>query len=149
MCGFENGLNFNFGDFLTIICAIIFSFHILAIDCYSPKVDGIKLSAIQFFVAGVINFIIMLLFESPDIALILSCTVPILYSGVMSCGVAYTLQIIGQKYTDPASASIIMSLESVFALLSGMIILNESITGIELIGCILMFAAIIINTLKS
>lgn len=149
LCGFEDGMKFNFGDFLTLICAIFFSFHILSIDYYSSQVDGIKLSALQFFVAGAINFIIMLLFESPDISLILSCIVPILYSGIMSCGVAYTLQIIGQKYTDPASASILMSLESVFALLSGIILLNESITGIELIGCLLMFCAIIINTLKS
>ncbi len=149
LCGFNDGFDFNIGDFLTLICAVVFSFHIIAIDIFSPKADGIKLSALQFFFAGIIDFVIIVLFDKPDIGLIIDCTVPILYSGVMSCGVAYTLQIIGQKYTDPASASILMSLESVFAVLSGMIILGEAMSGIEILGCMLMFAAIIINTLKS
>ena len=149
LCGFNDGFDFNIGDFLTLICAVVFSFHIIAIDIFSPKADGIKLSALQFFVAGIIDFVIIVLFDKPDIGLIIDCTAPILYSGVMSCGVAYTLQIIGQKYTDPASASILMSLESVFAVLSGMIILGEAMSGIEILGCMLMFAAIIINTLKS
>ena len=91
----------------------------------------------------------MLAFEKPDINQILKCTVPILYSGVFSCGIAYTLQTIGQKYTDPVSASILMSLESVFALISGVIILGEPIGLIELLGCTLMFGAIILNTLKT
>ena len=91
----------------------------------------------------------MLVFDKPDLSLIFDCIVPILYSGVLSCGVAYTLQTIGQKYTDPVSASILMSLESVFALISGIIILGEGITALEFLGCILMFAAIIINTLKA
>lgn len=145
LCGITELKEFNFGDFLTLICAVTFAFHILAIDNYSPKVDGIKLSAMQFFVAGIICFIIMIIFDKPDINLIFSCAFPILYSGIMSCGVAYTLQIIGQKYTDPTSASILMSLESVFALISGVIILNESISGLELLGCVLMFTAIIMN----
>ena len=149
LCGFNDGFDFNIGDFLTLICAVVFSLHIIAIDIFSPKADGIKLSALQFFFAGIIDFVIIVLFDKPDIGLIIDCTLPILYSGVMSCGVAYTLQIIGQKYTDPASASILMSLESVFAVLSGMLILGEAMNGIEILGCMLMFAAIIINTLKS
>jgi len=149
LSGLNNGLSLNFGDFLTLICALFFSFHILAIDYYSPKVDGIKLSALQFLTAGIINLIIMFISEKPDINLILSCAIPILYSGIFSCGIAYTLQIIGQKYADPATASVLMSLESVFALLSGMIILNETMTAAELSGCGLMFIAVIINTLKS
>ena len=149
LCGLTELSNFNFGDFLTLICAVTFTFHILAIDHFSPKVDGIKLSALQFFIAGIICFIIMLIFDRPDIELIFDCTIPILYSGVFSCGIAYTLQTIGQKYTDPASASILMSLESVFALISGVIILGEPITLIEILGCTLMFGAIILNTLKA
>ena len=149
LCGVKDGLNFNKGDLITLVCAVFFSFHILTIDHYSPKVDGIRLSALQFYVAGLINFVMMIIFDKPDISLILACTIPILYSGIFSSGIAYTLQIIGQKYADPASASILMSLESVFALLSGMILLNETITISELIGCVLMFVAIIINTLKS
>lgn len=140
---------FNKGDFLTFLCAIMFSFHILAVDKFSPEVDGIKLSFLQFFVSGILNILYALFTKKPDFGLILSCAVPILYSGVMSCGVAYTLQIIGQKYTDAASASILMSLESVFALISGMIILHETISPVELLGCLLMFGAIILNTVKS
>jgi len=149
LCGLTELSGFNFGDFLTLICAVTFTFHILAIDHFSPKVDGIKLSALQFFVAGIICFVIMLIFDKPDIALIFDCAIPILYSGVFSCGIAYTLQTIGQKYTDPVSASILMSLESVFALISGVIILGEPINFIEIIGCALMFGAIILNTLKA
>lgn len=149
LCGLNELTSLNFGDFLTLICAITFAFHILAIDHYSPKVDGIKLSCIQFFVAGIICFVIMLLFDKPDINLILNCAIPILYSGLFSCGIAYTLQIIGQRYTDPVSASILMSLESVFALISGMLILGEPLSLIEFFGCILMFGAIILNTLKA
>ncbi len=149
LCGRTEISNLNFGDFLTFICAIAFAFHILAVDFFSPQTDGVKLSSLQFFVAGVICFVIMLIFDKPDINLILNCTLPLLYSGVLSCGIAYTLQVIGQKYTDPASASILMSLESVFALLSGIIILHESITPIELTGCVLMFGAVILNTLKA
>ena len=120
-----------------------------AVDKFSPEVDGIKLSCLQFFVSGILNILYALFTKKPDFELILSCAVPILYSGIMSCGVAYTLQIIGQKYTDAASASILMSLESVFALISGMIILHETISPVELLGCLLMFGAIILNTVKS
>lgn len=149
LCGLYKNSELNFGDFLTLICSVVFSVHILAIDHYSPKVDGITLSALQFFVAGLICMPIMLFFEKPDISMILNCSVPILYSGVFSCGIAYTLQIIGQRYTDPVSASILMSLESVFALISGMIILGEPMNIVELSGCGLMFSAIILNTIYS
>lgn len=149
LCGLNQLNGFNFGDFLTLICAVTFTFHILAIDHFSPSVDGVKLSCVQFFVAGIICLFIMLVFEKPDLNQILKCTVPILYSGIFSCGIAYTLQTIGQKYTDPVSASILMSLESVFALISGVIILGEPIGFIEILGCTLMFGAIILNTLKA
>ena len=141
----------NKGDILIFICAFVFAGHILVIDHFSPKVDGVKLSCIQFFVCGVINTVCMLIFEDTQIKPILDCWASIGYSGIMSCGVAYTLQIIGQKYTDPTSASILMSLESVFATLTTVILvaLGWSLTGgalsvREIIGCVLMFAAIIL-----
>lgn len=134
----------NFGDVLTLICAFIFSFHILAVDYFADKTDGVKLSCIQFFVCGTVNIILMFIFEKPDFSVIKDCWFPICYSGIFSCGVAYTLQIVGQKYTDPTPAAIIMSLESVFAAITGFIILNERMGFYEILGCVIMFAAIII-----
>lgn len=134
----------NIGDLITLGCAVIFAFHILVIDRLSSEVDGVKLACLQFFVCGTINIILMFLFEHPDWSLVRSCTVPILYSGILSCGVAYTLQIIGQQYAEPTPASIIMSLESVFAALAGWVLLSEALKPEEILGCVLMFAAIII-----
>ncbi len=131
------------GDLYVMACAVVFSFHILAIDKYSPHVNGVALSCIQFFVAGVLNIIAMLIFESPHLPSIVSAGIPILYAGVLSCGVAYTLQIIGQKYTTPVLATIIMSLESVFAALGGWVVLKERMSLSEIIGALLMFAAIL------
>ena len=132
------------GDIYTFICAVIFAFHILVIDHFSPKVDGVKLSCLQFLVGGTINIILMFAIEEPVLSDILTCAVPILYSGIMSCGVAYTLQIIGQKYAEPTVASIVMSLESVFAVLAGWALLSEAMTGREILGCVLSFVAIIL-----
>ncbi|MEE1224494.1 MAG: DMT family transporter [Clostridia bacterium] len=150
MC-IDSELTINKGDILTLICAFIFAGHILAIDYFSPKVDGVKLACLQFFVSGLVNIICMLIFEEPQIAPILKCWASIGYSGIMSCGVAYTLQIVGQKYTDPTSASILMSLESVFATLTTVILIacGWQLTGgalnmREITGCILMFVAIIL-----
>ena len=137
-------LSLNKGDLITLVCAVIFAFHIMVIDRLSSEVDGVKLACLQFFVCGTINIILMLLFENPDWSLVRSCTVPILYSGIMSCGVAYTLQIIGQQYTEPTPASIIMSLESVFAALAGWLLLKEALLPREILGCVLMFVAIIV-----
>lgn len=142
-------LNLTTGDTMIFISAFLFSGHILAIDYFSPKVDGVKLACLQFFVSGIINCIGMFISEEPQIKPILNSWMAIGYSGVFSCGVAYTLQIIGQKYTDPTSASIIMSLESVFATLATVILvaLGWNLTGgalslREITGCILMFVAI-------
>ncbi len=132
----------NKGDVLVLLCSVAFTFHITFVDKVSQKIDGVVISCIQLFVCGLISVPGMLLFETLDWNLILQCIVPILYAGVMSCGIAYTLQIVAQKYTEPTIASMIMSLESVFALLSGMIILKETISLIELLGCVLMFAAV-------
>ncbi len=137
-------LTVNKGDVITLVCAFIFAFHIMAVDRFSSEVDCVKLACLQFFVCGTINIILMFLFEHPDWELVRACAVPILYSGIMSCGAAYTLQIVGQQYAEPTTASIIMSLESVFAALAGWAVLNETLTLREALGCIIMFAAIII-----
>ena len=144
LCIKKGSFDINKGDIYIFVCAIIFAFHIMAIDHFSPKVDGVKLSCMQFFVCGSINAVLMFLIEEPILADILVCAVPILYSGLMSCGVAYTLQIIGQKYAEPTVASIVMSLESVFAALAGWAILAEAMNGREIFGCVLAFAAIIL-----
>ena len=143
LCIKKGSFDINRGDVYTFVCAIIFAFHIMAIDYFSPKVDGVKLSCMQFLVSGGINTVLMLLIEEPVWSDIVICAVPILYSGLMSCGVAYTLQIIGQKYAEPTVASIVMSLESVFAALAGWAILGEAMSGREMFGCVLAFAAII------
>lgn len=141
----------NKGDVLIFVCAFLFAGHILAIDYFSPKVDGVKLACLQFFISGSVNMILMFIFEEPQLKPILNCWAAIGYSGIMSCGVAYTLQIIGQKYTDPTSASILMSLESVFATLATVILVavGWDLTGgamkaREIWGCVLMFVAIIL-----
>ncbi len=131
-------------DILLFGCAIMFTLQILAVDRYSPKVDCVKLACIQFFVSGVLSAIPMFIFESPNIANMLNAWLPILYTGVLSSGVAYTLQIVGQKGLNPTVASIIMSLESAIAAIAGWIILGQSLSEREIIGCVVMFAAIII-----
>ena len=137
----------NKGDIYVFLCAIAFAFHIIAVDFFVDKVDGVRLSAMQFFICGVLSGVLMVIFETPNKTDIMSAAMPILYAGILSCGVAYTLQIIGQKYTNPTMASMIMSLESVFAVLGGMIMLHEIPTAREAFGCILMFIAIIIPQL--
>lgn len=148
---FESGSGFgdlNKGDILSFICALFFCFQILLIEKFSPYCDGVKLSCAQFFTAGIISLILMFIFEKPEWRLIKAAAVPILYSGIMSCGVAYTLQIIGQKYCEATIASLLMCMESVFAVLSAAIILHETLTGREIIGCVVMFAAIILSQLS-
>ena len=147
----DSSSGINKGDIITLACSFLFTAHILVIDHFSPKVDGVKLSCIQFFVCGLINITYMFIFEEPQLSPIIGCWASIGFSGIMSCGVAYTLQIVGQKYTDPTSASILMSLESVFAALSSAVLvaLGWNITGgnmdlREIIGCVLMFGAIIL-----
>lgn len=136
-----------YGDLLVIICAVFFSVHILVIDYFSPKVDCVKMSCIQFFVCAVISTVFMFIFEKPTIEALYITLPYILYAGVLSSGVAYTLQIIGQKGNDPTVTSLILSLESVFALLSGFVVLGERFSLKEGIGCILIFGAIILTQL--
>ncbi len=143
----NEGFAINKGDLLVIICALVFSVHILIIDRYSPLVDGVMMSCIQFFTCGVLSVIPMIMFERPEISSILEAWLPILYAGALSGGVAYTFQIIGQKGTDPAVSSLLLSLESVFAALGGFIILGETFTEREFIGSLLIFMAVIITQL--
>jgi len=145
----KDDLSFTKGDLLILGCAVLFSGHILCCDKFAPKCDAVKLSAIQFMTSAVISSVLAFIFEEPTVEKIVSAAVPILYCGIASGGIGYTLQIIGQKYTDPTVASIVMSLESVFAALAGVILLNEKMTSQELIGSVIMFAAIILVQLPS
>ncbi|MCM1365188.1 MAG: DMT family transporter [Faecalibacterium sp.] len=146
LCVTDNSIRAS--DIYVLICAVCFAIHILVIDYVSPRVDGVKLSCIQFLVCGIIAAVPMLIFEDVSFELIKGAATSIAYSGIMSSGVAYTLQILGQqKMKQPTVASMLMSLESVFSVLSGMLVLHQIPTVRETIGCVLMFAAIIIAQL--
>lgn len=132
------------GDALVLICAVLFSFHILVVDYFSPRTDGVKLSCIQFAVSGLICMVLAFIFEEPSLQALVDGAVPVLYAGILSCGVAYTLQVIGQKDVDPTIASLIMSLESVISVLAGWVLLNQRLSNRELLGCALVFMAVIL-----
>ena len=149
LCMTGEGFSMSAGDILVTLCAIVFSFHIISVDKLAANLDGIKVSFIQMTFAGLLSLICALIFEEPSISDIAVSWLPIAYAGILSCGVAYTLQIIGQKYAEPAVASIVMSLESVFAVLGGALILMEIPSFYEFCGCTLMFAATIISQLPS
>jgi len=140
----KDSLVLSVGDSLVVICAVIFSLQILAIDKFASGYNGLKLSCIQFFVSGILSFIAMLIFESPSFYGIIQAWVPILYTGAASCGIGYTFQTIAQKDLHPTIASLIMSMESVFAALFGWILLGQTMTAREIIGCVVMFAAVIL-----
>ncbi len=135
------------GELLLLIGALAFSLHILVIDYFTARADGVKMSCIQFFVCGTISGVGMILTEEPQLTAVFRAWQPILYAGVMSCGVAYTLQIVGQKGMNPTVASLILSLESVISVLAGMILLSQRLSGREVFGCVLMFFAIILAQL--
>ena len=140
-------LSLSYGDGLVLAGSLLFAVHILIIDHFSPKTDGVRLSCIQFFTAGVISLIPMFLFENPSFSAVLSAAGPILYAGVLSSGAGYTLQIVGQKGADPAVASLILSLESVFSAVFGFLLLHQVLSVKELAGCALIFGAIILSQL--
>lgn len=135
------------GDSLVLGCAVAYSFQILIIDYFAERVDAVKLSFMMFMLAGILSGITALFTETIELQAILDCAVPILYVAILEVSVAFTLQIVGQKYTSPALAAIIMSLESVFAALCGGLFLGETMTGREIAGCIIMFAAFVISQL--
>ena len=141
----KSGFKVELGDLLTLASAFFFTFHILIIDYFMEKgANPIKTSCIQFLVVGIISLILAFIFEKPDFTSIWNAKLEIMYAGFMSSGIAYTLQITAQKDADPTSATLIMSLESVFAALSGWLILGESLSPKELFGCLLVFIAVIL-----
>lgn len=148
------GFSLRFSDGLVIICAVCFSLHILLVDHFSPLVDGVRLSSIQFIVSGLIGLIPTFFVDMhhslsgfyawlPALQS-WNAWIPILYAGVMSCGVGYTLQIIGQNGLNPTIASLLMSLESVFSVLAGWIIIGQKLTPREILGCVIIFVAIVL-----
>ena len=143
----SGSVSINKGDLLTLGCAVIFALHILKIDSASDRIDGVRLACTQFFVCAALSYVGMFLLEKPVWSDILSCWFPIVYAGVMSGGVAYTMQILGQQSVPPTIASMIMSLESVFAALFGWVIGGQRLSARELLGCGIMFAAIVLSQL--
>ena len=136
------------GDAIVLTGTIFWAAQILVVDAYVDKTDGLKLSFVQFLTAGIFSAIAALIFETPKLETIIACRGPILYTAIMVVGVAYTLQIIGQKSTDPTIAAIILSMESLFAVISGAIFLGETMTMREIIGCVLMLIAVVITQIK-
>ena len=143
----KDGFSISKGDWIILAGSFAFAGHILVIDYFSPKVDGVCLSCLQFFICGMICAIPMLVSEQPTVNAVLVSWRPIVYAGVLSSGVGYTLQIIAQKNTDPTVASLLMSLESVFAVLAGWVILGERLSVREFVGCVLVFSAVILAQL--
>lgn len=138
---------FGLSDILLLLCALTFSVQIMLVDHFSPKVDCVRLSCIQFLVVGILNVPLMFLLETPTWAGVQNHLGELLYLGLLSSGVAYTLQIIAQKDTEPTTASLLMSLESVFGALAGWLIAGHAMGGYEIFGCVLMFAAIVLAQL--
>lgn len=135
----------NMGDVLLLLCAFSFAVQITMIDKYAPGLDVLRLNCIQILIVGVLSAVSMMLFEKPAIGPLLNAWFPIFFAGVLSMGVAYTLQIMGQITVPPAAASMIMSMESVFAALSGWLILHEVLSVTELLGCTLVFSAVLLS----
>lgn len=145
---YKNSGNIAFSDALLLLSSFFFALHIIVINYYSHKVSTAKLSCVQFFTACILSLPLMFVFENPSLSSIRAGIEPILFAGVLATGVAYTLQIMGQKGTNPVIASLILSLESVFAVLGGMILLGEMLTFKEAIGCVFMISAILLSQLR-
>ena len=137
----------NLGDMLCAVCALLFTGHILCIDYFTPRGEGVKISCLQFLTAAVLTTVPMIFFEEPNIQGIQAGLVPLLYAGILSSGVGYSLQIVGQEGVNPAVAALILSLESCFAVLAGWIILGDAMNMRELLGCLIMFGAIVLTQL--
>ena len=141
----KEGFSISKGDILVLFCSVGFSVHIMTIDHFTSKgVDGVKMACIQFAVAAIVMTPVMFLLENPSVSGLLSAWMTIAYAGILSSGVGFTLQIVAQKDTDPTTATLIMSLESVFAAVSGCLFLNEVLLPKEILGCILVFVAVIL-----
>ena len=140
----EGSFSLAAGDLLILVCAVCFAIHILVIDHFTAFCDGVKLSCIQFLFAGIWSAICTVIFEKVDFHVLLSCALPLLYVGIFSCGVGYTLQILAQKDSNPTVVTILLSLESVFAVIAGAIILHQQMSARQYIGCVLMFVAVVL-----
>lgn len=148
LCFKANSMEFNIYDGILLMSAFFYGVHILVVNYFSQKLNAIKLSCLQFLFVCLLSLPVMFLFENPTMQAIISAKVPLLYAGILTCGVAYTLQIFGQKYTPSVVASLILSLESVFAVLGGMLILGETMTVREILGCVFMITAVIIAEIR-
>ncbi len=135
-------------DLILFLSSLVYAVHILVIDYFTTKAPGVKMSCIQFFVAGALSMPIILFSEQPALSAFAPAIGPLLYAGVLSCGVAYTLQIIGQRYLKPAVASLVLSMEACFSVLAGWVVLKEYLSSRELLGCLLMFGAILIAQIQ-
>lgn len=144
LCMTPGSVSIQKGDAFVGLCAVAFSFHILVVDYFAPKIDGVKLSCVQFLTCGILASIGMFVFEQPSIESVLAAWLPILYAGALSSGVGYTLQIIGQRGLNPTVASLLMSMESVISVIAGWAILGQALSAREIFGCILMFGAIVL-----
>lgn len=142
----NSGLNIY--DMLLLISSLFYGVHIIVVNNFSGRVNPVKASAVQFLMAGILSVIPMLIYETPIISQLIDCAVPLFYAGIMACGVAYTLQMYGQKHTFPILASLILCLESVFAVIGGVLILGETMTAREILGCAFMITAVIIANTK-
>lgn len=144
LCMTPGSISIQKGDVLTGVCAVAFSFHILIVDYFAPKLDGVKMSCVQFLTCGILASVGMVLFEQPTIEAVLAAWLPILYAGALSSGVAYTLQIVGQRGLNPTVASLLMSMESVISVIAGFVLLKQALSVREMIGCVIMFCAIVL-----
>ncbi|MBQ7535563.1 MAG: DMT family transporter [Stomatobaculum sp.] len=144
----EESLRLSKGDMFCLFCACAFPFQILSVDHFASRTDAVLLSCVEFFTVSVIAFVLAMIFDHPDPAALKAALLPVLYAGLLSGAVAYTLQAVGQKkMQNPSAASLIMSLESVFAALAGWILLDQVMSARKIIGCIIMFAAIVLAQL--
>ncbi len=146
---YKTGTGFDIYDLVVLVSAFFYAIHIMVVNYYSRAVNPVKASCLQFFVVGILSGILVLLFESINIKSLVACKIPLLYAGILTCGVAYTLQIYGQKYTLPVIASLIFSLESVFAVIGGAFILGETLSLKEIAGCVFVISAVILSNIHS
>lgn len=147
LCMSGGGFRLQKGDVMELSCALFYALQILVVDRFIGDANGVAVSAIQFLVCGVLSLLAAFVFTKPDLGLLVQGWAPLLYAGVLSSGVAYTLQIVGQRNLHPTTASLLMSLESAFAVLAGWVVLHEALTGRELLGCSLMLLAVVLAQL--
>lgn len=146
---FHSGFTFAYGDLMVFLCAFVFALHVFVIDLFSEGTDGVRMSCIQFFIASLITLPVMLIAEDVSFSGIVAAALPILYLGIFSSGVAYTGQIIGQKYVEVTVATLILSLESVFGALGGAVLLQETKTPLQLLGCAVVLGAVVLAQLPA